>query len=84
MQISPTWIISGIGIIIAATTLGWRIGKNGSKAHAEIYKEVKNKVEITECHRAQDSIGKNIDDTRKHLSDKIDMTIKLLEKNGKS
>lgn len=77
MQLPAPGIIVGfVTITIAATTLGFRIGKNGSKAHGKLYEKINGKVDTEECHRAQDGI-------KEHMDTRFDDVIRLIEKNGK-
>ena len=93
MQIPlPGLVITLIGVSATVLTVGYRIGKNGSKAHGAIYKKVEDKVEITECHVAQARVAKSQDDLKDHINIRFDSTDKRLDdlreivvkKNGKA
>ena len=88
MQIHTTGIIVAIlGVTVGAVTLGWRIGKNGSKAHGAIYDkiadETKDKIDGGHCHSAMESVNTRMGDFQKHVDTRFDDVIKLIEKNGK-
>lgn len=50
--------------------------------NGRLIKELDRKVDRDACHMAQKGVHKRIDDLDRHITEKLDMALDLLRKNG--